>query len=679
VGALAAALAGSASGCATGRAGGRAATGARLAEGAAELVRQSGDRAALTVLIDPRRVSELQALPLTLLSRSDASLVSALRAAPDVWSALWWILVRPFQPGEAPRWPATLAGWDDSRPIVVARFDAPTVPLGTLGRILIDRKQPAPLDMYARHRVIVPARDEAALRSAVQAALRAAGFAAQPSGVYAAGALRLMVQAGRGHVRIEALALPADAPPPSEAAIQAALAAPVQVPASLPTTPALRFASGTPALARAYVRPWRLRDLNCAAGSAHIRAALAVADADMAQRLALTGWAELAAGDDLLGAGGGEAADAALALTASADAVRVTSVLSLTAAGQAAYQAAAQQAYHAQALPGPVPPLRLSLAVDAAALLQQAPALPAVVAAASPREARRALFDRVRECGSACMVYLGLRHPLALARLLGDEVPEVRDYLPRGFDLSLLDVTQLPPRGALVGVLADSPRLRGLLANVLSMPLVKMLLMHSEVPLPGGLLALRAGYGLDPATVYAADLAGPAALAGAATLAEADVDLQRISSLWQEAQGLLRAIQPLGRWHAQIQLSRPGTALIMQSALTPAGPEAPAPLAAPVESEHDDGAWRAALAAVEPSGPGESAGASCLRQATEQTARVLRAMQAVDPSMQATLLRHADAELAPSLRCAAADPATRSAAAELRELLTRVTAAPPAP
>jgi hypothetical protein len=644
-------------------------------------MQKSGDRAFLTLLIEPRRFTELftsQQLIEMLRSQHQEWLDKVLQA-PELWTAVGALLAALEESKVLVPWPAMLAGWDDTRPIVVALFDSPSLDLGELAVNFLDPKRLAPGLRSVHHRVLVPARNSATLARALGDALRAAGLRSDTPGAFSGRRLRLWVSAERDHVRIEAIWAAPDLAPDQERALFTELQAPPGVSAHLLPTPALRFAVGASDALRAYVRPGRLRDFSLAHSAPVVLSALSSVDPDMKPLIALKGWSEIAGGELLFNAGTEEIVDAAFALTGQQGGVRGTVVQSLSESGQALYELGVQKAHRFQTTGEAAALGHLSLAFNLAALAERADKSwvpPASSDGHSGSSPLRDLANRAHECGFPCVLYLALCHPLGVARLVAEQDSRVLSHLPHGVDLTLLDVQDRKPRGALAVTLPSSFALKAaLFALKMRMDLTSM---WGDSLLDGTQL-LRLGLGVDPATIYGEDVrdvGGPAAAAGggAETFLDFDVNLAEVRPLLEDLGSFSRWLVPALRLHTRARLLPAAAAIVVQSIGSPVGGN-PGPafdLGSSEELWKGDRTWQRA-----PSGTGQavkSPGTPCLSAIVEEMARAFAAVSGVDKSMRRTVLRAAESDLAQQQACAARDPRTRASAEHLRAALAAASA-----
>ncbi|MFO0577196.1 MAG: hypothetical protein U1A78_24585 [Polyangia bacterium] len=638
-------------------------------------------------------------------------LPGALRAA-SLRAALG-PLVRALLPAALPSaasFTERLTAWDDSRPVVAALYEPSLQEMGEVGEALLAQTGPAATatataaspapaaapaaEPLLRHRVLVPARDSAALIRQLQVACNELGLQVVsepvPGGVacgFPAGILGLF--AGADHVRIEILYSPIErerqrqqaeaataqeelpdwlrkpgepprpAPPPppppsfsdSPSRLLAALRLPPPSLAGEPAqaaTPALHQVTRGDDLAAVYLRPARLRSLALTRGAQVVGGALLAVDGSMKAVLLAKAWAEIASGYLMMSPEGAQTEDLALLLSRE---LHVGGVASLTAAGAAAWGAGKASALPPLAPTASEPPLFLfRLGLDLQTLLQRTPVPPALTGLTL-----RELADRVRECGSLCFVYASVAMPLAWGRHVLSDPQLARGLpinllgtLPSAVTLSLTGFVRGPggttlPQGALaLAYPKDQPTswLTLLTAPILS----RLGAQAAPRPTPQG-ESFEIGFSGPPPQFLKPE---PPPL-GDGVLAEGRFDLERL-----QAAPFFRELAPKAPWLSRLAAVRgqarlTGGALLVEYALDLRG-GALRPFVLPA-------AGAPSWAPAPPPPPSRERG--CLGDAITGLRRTLDALAGVDPSMQQTLLARGLADAKVPLACAAAAPALR--------------------
>lgn len=623
--------------------------GSAIAETASQrLFRAAGDQAVVTVMGDPRRFAELRDLSpfVSMLSGRERRMMQSAMGAASPWVVLGEVL-RSKTP-----WPAEPAGWDGARPVVLALFEAPAEDLGAMALRLMAQKPSDARAQYTRHRVLVPARDPALLVRSLEQLLGTIKGApqARSPGVFGMANAVVALLPGDGHVRIEIGVSHGGhrQEPPWELLPLLQVAPP---PAAPPRTPAQRFASAGGESLVAYLRPDRLRDAHLVLGGGNVARALRYVDPSMKATLLSQGLSEILTGALLLEGGGGEVQDSALGLSGGTEGLSLTGVLSLSAAGQALWGAAAQAAQVPQLLWQQPVVARATLGLSLGGLLKQA-APPQGLAGKGGRQ----LAQRVRECGGACALYLGLRHPLgSLRAVLDGDDKGIIESLPLGGAVAVLDAQRDDPRGALAVTLPSSPLLDKLLGG-LQREIdresrrssageggeAKGRLRRDQTPLAAGVTLHRFGMGQDPSAVFAAKPGAPSDV-----LWDVEVDTARAQlALGSKAAELTPLTATYAGLRQRVQLS--GPALVGRTTLVRAYAKG-APAALPTFSGPP------AEGAAAP-----SAGERCLSAAAEKLSDALGGVAGVEPAQRAVLLQRASAEIGATLRgCAGQDREAR--------------------
>lgn len=619
-------------------------------------------------------------------------------------------LVRALVPAALPSatsFTERLTAWDDSRPVVAALYEPTLQEMGEVGEALLAQTsqtaQPAQTAQTApaappaaepllRHRVLVPARDSAALIRQLQVACNELGLQVVrdptlggAACAFPAGILGLF--AGADHVRIEILHSPIERerqrqqaeaataqeelpdwlrkpgepprpaspppppPPPSDAPsrLLAALRLPPPALAGEPApTPALHQVTRGEDLAALYVQPARLRSLALTRGAQVVGGALLAVDASMKWVLVAKAWAEIASGYLLMSPEGAQTEDLALVLSRD---LHVGGVASLTAAGAAAWGAGKASALPPLAPTASEPPLFLfRLGLDLQSLLQRTPAPPALTGLSM-----RELADRVHECGSLCFVYASVAMPLGWGRhVLSD--PQLARILPIGLLGALPSAVTLSLTGFSRGP-AGAMLPQGALALAYPKDQPTSWLTLLTTPILSRLGAQAAPRSTPLGESFEIGLSGPPLQflkpepppLGEGVLAEGRLDLERL-----QAAPFFRELAPKAPWLSRLAAVRgqarlTGGALAVEYALDLRGgavhrfalPAAGAP------------AWAPAPA------PAPSRERGCLGDAITVLRRTLDALAGVDPSMQQTLLARGLADAKVPLACAAAAPALR--------------------
>ena len=614
---------------------------------AQRLFRAAGNQSVVTILLDPRRFSELQDLDplLSLLSRREREQLRRAVRAPSLWAAVGELVQSPTP------WPSDLKGWDPTRPVALALFAPSPMDVGSLALALLQPKGQPKGPLYMRHRMLIPATDAAVLAQSLQdlfGSLEGAPAATHAKGVYGNPGLLLTINAAGDHVRIEMLleSRNTDETPPWD--LLPALTAPPLAPP--PQSAAQHLVTQGEERVDVYVRPDRLRAANLVFGGGKVLSALAGIDPEMHTALAVKGWAELAGGDLILGGGGGGMiSDNALALSAGAEGPRLTAVLDLTAAGAAAWTAATQTARQPKLTwSGPVV-ARFGLTMDLATLVRQAPPAPGL-----PDGNLNELVDRVKECGSACLLYLGLRSPLRALHVAAMAQAGILDSLPRGGDVVVTATQRGSAQGSLAVVLPETPLLDKLLGQ-LDREFAsdsKTRVSHSAVAVGEGLVLHRFGLEQEPTAAYGAEVGK-----GRGDLLNLEADFAPLlTTLGTEESDLGRLLGSYRGLRSRVALS--GSTLVARTVLLRGAAGASPQLQLPQLHGKTAPAVRT---------PGQV----CLQQVQEGMVKAFNDISSIDPALRLARLKEAEAQTAAAQRCAQQDPQTRGSVERMQQALAR--------
>ncbi|MBW2462623.1 MAG: hypothetical protein JRH11_13320 [Deltaproteobacteria bacterium] len=360
-----------------------------------ELLDAAGDEGAATVFFHPRHWSVLLGVATSIAGDMMPNELQEILGAAGPWDAL-----RAVARGEGMQLPPSLAGWDDSRPLVVSLFEAPETSVAAL---LAQTGNLQPPDVFS-HRAVIPATDPNALLLSLLGVARTAGCqplpasvaAALPGPAGAAGALRcddaaVIFDTGDGWVRMRV----------AEVEIADLAAGPLarDLGGAVAITPARRWAMTGPVVIAAHARPSRIRRALLAESST--RAGRGRHYANPAQRLRSIAFARA----EILGAllrtapVGSEVDDITVGLVTGLR-PSFTVVQGLTAAGMAAYDAGLEAPAPPEGPPDAPFVIHTRVNVDA---MQAAAGVPFGWAGASDPDAIETLLG---DCSAPCVAQL---------------------------------------------------------------------------------------------------------------------------------------------------------------------------------------------------------------------------------------------------------------------------------
>jgi len=417
---------------------------------------------------------------------------------------------------------APLANWDRARPLVLA-FGA-TDP--GLDRPLVPVKEAIGMGMKSAglsHRLVVPAKDAAALVGELRAILEKMGLADAPElagllgvkdgAVLSNGSKAVVVVQGTGFVRIEIVRDEPRDREPDGAGIALARAAVGAAPESVELTPAVFDMVHGGYAVSALVRVERFGRMYLQNTNQIIWRALGNADAESRERIGVAGASEVLQGYALMAPEAAMHDQVSVGLSFAEHTFRGRIVADLTALGASAVGAGLKStpAFGVQVEGKPLGSASVLLNLRAAASVARLPAI------LKPREGNRPglqhLAELVRNGGSLCYLYFALDGGLALLAAMARSGPifDVMDpavLLPVGLSANVLEIGP----GGVKGVLALAypartdadealrvigPHLRDLAADV-SLAVVESEGFHWLVASGGGAVGL-AGKGGDPA------------------------------------------------------------------------------------------------------------------------------------------------------------------------------------
>ncbi len=619
-------------------------------------VESLGDEGALVVVLRPGQWAGLHGALASWLARLPAE-AEPLRAA-KTGADLPDLLAYPMGMAAGS---LTLTGWDPSRPIVASLGEVPYrgVP-GTVTPSLpvLDGKVSS-----IRHQVLVPATDPAALIGALAGVLERSGGKAQPELVEG--------RQGARAVRIEQMSV---AMLPAEAAVRVVvfdegvmpeaerLAAMRErldpTPASPVATPALSLLGQPEAVAAAWVRPWRMRPLAAVAGSVQMLRAVATVSSDHRSQLLARGTQIVLASELLMTDAGAEIDDVAMALVVDDGTVRLRSAMSLTPEGEAIFEAAAKGAGDVLATASTDAWVDVSMRADVRAMLDATEPPPALAGASRPGE----IAEAIMEGGFFATMYIGLRHPLGMLRMLEgfaakEDLPLPIDTLPVAAHLVWRGQSEQGPKVALALHWPKDYVDRPLAAMV---PLAKgergFESLRLDTTKHQGKPVTVFGLGGESASTFDAEKT----LSGDAFM-QAKVSFSRLGSEFarDEDVGALLA----GSGEIVTTWEHRGRALLAEVAWSPNGGEV---VAKPVPVDQGAG-WTSPLGST----PGGK-GAACLVDAGRSLSAGLSATVSVSEDALAAIFAKGMAEAEVSLACAEKDEATAEAAAKMRAMIVRL-------
>lgn len=679
---------------------------------AAALISAAGSDAAVVLVLRPQRLAQSAPERAVLsslfagntLPRELREPLLALLEGGDPVAALGQA-VTALVPQKDLRWPARFAGLDDTRPLVAALFAPSIHGMGAVGAALFPEPEgtrPALL----RHRLLLPARDAAALARELRArfaelGLRALDGTGLQHGAFFAPGWVLALFPAADHVRIELVTCerdvglwveadrkpeeipawlrkpgepetapprPAPTAPPrprpetTARAMLALLRSPVASQAALPRTPALHQIVAGDDLLAVHLRFSHLRALAMTLGAGHASGGVAGVDPSMLWTLVAKAWAETASAYMLTSPQGAQVEDAAFVVSSD---LHVGAVLSLTPAATQAWSAARQAGLPApRAVPSVPPILQVYASASLPALFERTPPPPAL-AGMKPRD----VLGAMHECGPICPLFALLGAPLSWGQLLRKDLPVVRglpfdllEMLPGSVALSVTGLHRgSPPLTAEVALSYAKGRSFGWLHEALKSSIERGELRRKSRSTQDAEI-LSFSVGAEPGQLLTAETRP----LPPEVLAEGAVDLNRLRAAEglsaSERTSLQSRTQSVSGLRGQLRLS--GSALAMELALDRPG-SAPTPFRLPAPGAPTR--WSSAWATSE-----DSAGQRCLLQAIVTLRYALEGVAGIDPSMKITLLTRGMEEVQPLLTCAAQDPAAAQEAALVRQTVERV-------
>jgi hypothetical protein len=348
---------------------------------------------------------------------------------------------------------APLANWDRARPLVLA-FGA-TDP--GLDRPLVPVKEAIGMGMKSAglsHRLVVPAKDAAALVGELRAILEKMGLADAPElagllgvkdgAVLSNGSKAVVVVQGTGFVRIEIVRDEPRDREPDGAGIAVARAAVGAAPESVELTPAVYDMVHGGYTLSAMVSVNRFRKTYIQYTNEVIHGALSNAVASERDRLGAMGASEVLQGYALMAPETAMHDRVSAGIAFSKQGVRGRLVADLTPLGRSAAQAASQSAAAAGFVVEGQPMASLLLRMNFRAAAAAA-RLPVVL---QPREGEKAKLQDVvnlmRNCGSICNLYFALDGGLGLVAALARPglipmIPDPAAMLPSGVSATVLN------------------------------------------------------------------------------------------------------------------------------------------------------------------------------------------------------------------------------------------------
>jgi hypothetical protein len=616
-----------------------------------------GDEGAVVVVLRPRHWSALLGAVAPWMAELPPSLAMLAEALGEP-RQLFELLARPLN---LPAGSITLDGWDTSRPVVASLGEVPyDGPPGAVTPQLpaLDGWMPP-----VRHQLWLPATDPAVLTASLGATLErvATPYSALVEGREGARAVKgddvvIAVLPGGDAVRVVVFQAAVGR---DEAARLEHMRERLDVEDRASSRiPAPSLLTRPDAVVSGWVRPWRLRPLAAWSGSVELTEALAEVDAEHRAMLLARGMQIVLATELLMTDEGAELDDVAVSLVVDEEVLRLHSAMSLTPEGEAIMEAASKGAGETYMAAVDDAWIDVALRADARAMLEATEPPPALGAGSRTVELARALS----EGGGLALVYMGLRHPFGMLRVVEQQAKTERLPLP---------IDTLPTAVQLVwrGQDGDVPRVALWLqwpAAYLDRPLAGMVPLAKREP---GFESLRmdtlAPYG-RPVTVFG--LGGESASSfdtskgdGFAGMVRARVSLARIGADVAKRDPE-RGAMLAAAGEVRVTIDRRGGALVGELAWAPGGGELEAKAVPVAEGE------RGAV----PGGSAVGEGTRCLATAGRGAADGLDALAVVAEDQLATVAGNTLLEIEASLRCAAGEPGTAEAAAGLRRLVVRL-------
>ena len=642
-----------------------------------KLMQAAGDRATLTVVIQPTRWNKAAATLRPLLQGVPEPVLSELLAAKDLYAALR-ASARAVKPIELP---PKLEGWDDKRPIVLALFEP------QIGDMVLATRSLLPMSFRQiletglpgiRHRVLVPAINAKTLADGLARIFDSFGYkplVSEAKDPDLKGGTLFRLKDARGFVAFipekklvrieiltkEVLSLSQNSDP--GASWSKLLAEPIRQKSAPVDSPAFHLAASGKHLISAHVRPWLLRDLGSQMGTLMVIEALMHVSAEYKMQLLAAGLAEVANGYLLMSPEGAETEDLAVAWDLDGG-LRVTYVAGLTKHGEKIYRAGLASG---KTPLGPAVKEAVAHAwsrLDFAAMLQTAGTLPALSQARKPREMAR----MVQECGYFCTMHFLLRSPFGAARTAMDFVPaDLSGKLPRAFSFAITKVN-FDNRKAPFSAAVSARFPGGFNTRILRIGLEGL---ERELGLDqrfdlrtesvDGDEVVWLGLGADPRAVLTKPVKAPRARLGEGTidLGRLVAELARRKALKRESPEVFKVLERLGSWRMRSHLV--DRALVGESLLSLSGAK---PMGWTDPASFGGRSWKSQAPSAS-----ISKGEACLQQVTREMMKAFKALAMAAPEQRNLLFARATLELESPLACAVAEADTSERAKRTRLVL----------
>lgn len=413
------------------------------------IVESLGDEGVAVVVLRPWHWESLHAaLAPWLAALPQAGLLTAFPREP---TALPESLAHAL---ELPPGSLALTGWDPSRPVVASLgevpYDGPPGAVTPQLPVLDDWIPPV------RHQAWLPATDSATLTASLVNAL-ARAMPEYPALVEG--------RAGARAVSNEAVTI-AVLPSPDavrvvvfhgamgrdDAAQLEHMRSRLELEARAPAaSAALQLALRSDAVLSGWLRPWRLRPLAAWWGAQQTLAALATVAADWRPRLLARGMQSVLETELLMTDEGAELDDAAMSLVVDEGVLRLRGVASPTAEGERLLDAATRGAGRAYAVTRDDAWIDAALRADLRAMLEATEPPPGLPTSANPAAPTKALAEALFEGGGMAVLFMGLRHPFGVVRVLDQQARTERLPLP-------IDVLPIAAQVVWRGKAGDVPR-----------------------------------------------------------------------------------------------------------------------------------------------------------------------------------------------------------------------------
>jgi len=466
-----------------------------------DLIAATGDGAALVFVLRDDGWSEVRKSFATAFNTKAADVVGEFADTADPVAGVWVLTKALDLDLPAP----TLAGRDAARPIVVSAFEgAYDGPPGAAIAMTAntDGRHPP-----SRFQLVIPATDVAALTESLDTWVAARGKSTPELVEGHAGALgfqlggvsnfgsHVAIIPGRAHVRVVLLY--------KSHGLSASDVRPWLdvVPAKVPDTPAARHvASGQPMAV--LVRPWRLRAFGAWYGLEQAQQAIETVGMDQLNAARAKGTAIASSISILTPDDHAEFDDWAFAASGANGTLSFTAVASLTEQGRQIWKAGTR------AVERPFE-LKRDVVADAFVSADVVAMLAAAGKHDSPEGSMSDLFHTFRMCGALCPTYLAMRWPLAGFKTASGAQPPARiatDAALLGAHIAWVEDGASGPvwAAALVGgdkrVAALGPLLQGMAGRTT---------LQTHTTKRGDKTVLLLGSGIDPASVFDTETAGP--------------------------------------------------------------------------------------------------------------------------------------------------------------------------